>query len=229
MMSSFEHRTPPPAPAEFTGFSADALGSKGAAKENALFPEFNAAVGESAPVEVAVDEPSAEDYESLAAALQAAREEGRMAGRSEAAEALRSHEDALVSSLREWEQARSLLVEEHRGAILDFSLEVAEKIVGEALDADPMRWTKIIRDGLAQVLGKERILLRCHPALHAKLSPRVEALHAGVGDALSLEMVEDGTLPDGGCVLEAGVAELDLGIHSQIQSLRQSLQVRADR
>lgn len=218
-MSSFEQRDEPSQPAEFVNFVARALEAEASAAVGFAFPQFG---DSSEPVQdsaVPADETAAE----LAAALHAAREEGRQAGLAEAAASLRSHEEGLIGALRDWQKLRCELVEEHRHAVLEFALDIAARILGETLDGDPQRWTPIIRDGVAHLLSKERIRLRCHPEVHARLAARGEELAAALPDVGGIEFCDDPSLPEGSCVLEAGVAELDLGIHNQIESLRRSL------
>jgi type III secretion protein L len=59
--------------------------------------------------------------------------------------------------------------------------------------------------------------------LHKFLVERLSTLRPMLDDVKELELVEDATLTESGCIVESQFGDLDLGIDSQIGAIRAAL------
>src|SRR5438034_10751886 len=68
-----------------------------------------------------------------------------------------------------------------------------------------------------RAVDRERIALRVPPPLMAFLRGSLAALRASLQDVKDLELVEDPSLPAGGCVIESRFGEVDIGVETQLE------------
>ncbi|MBM4267808.1 MAG: hypothetical protein FJ144_14555 [Deltaproteobacteria bacterium] len=175
------------------------------------------------PAPAGVDtSPSAEEL-AHAADVQAARAEGVASGRAEAEAELQQLVHGLGEAIRELVRFRRSLLERYHGELLDLALEVARKVVDRQLEQHPEHWMSIIRDGVQRALDRDSIRMRVAPHLHAYLREHLGELRAELDGVKELELLEDPTLPANGCIVETSYGDLDLGIDSQITTIRTAL------
>lgn len=186
------------------------------------FPEFDEAL---APV---ASSPS-EEEERLAqqraheAELQAAYERGAHDGRSEARSELSEIAAGLARAIEEVERFRSHLAERYEQELLALAVQVAGKILRTELEADPEWWLPLIRDAVHRAVDRERIRIRAGAGLHAFLAPQLAKLRASLEEVRELELLEDPSLSDTGCVIETSYGDLDASIESQLEAVRMAL------
>ena len=107
-----------------------------------------------------------------------------------------------------------------QGVELDFARARRE------LAGRPELWLGMIRAAVPRVVDRERIVLRVPPPLMAFLRGSLASLRASLADVKDLELVEDASLPTGGCVIESRSGELDIGVETQLERCERAL-VRA--
>src|SRR5882724_9507526 len=101
--------------------------------------------------------------------------------------------------------------------LLELALGVARKVVQQELAERPEIWLGMIRAAVKRAVDRERITLRVPPPLMAFLRGSLAALRALLQDVKDLELVEDPSLPAGGCVIESRFGEVDIGVETQLQ------------
>src|SRR5216117_334649 len=111
--------------------------------------------------------------------------------------------------------------------LLELALGVARKVVQQELAERPEIWLGMIRAAVKRAVDRERITLRVPPPLMAFLRGSLAALRASLEDVKDLELVEDPSLPAGGCVIESRSGEVDIGIETQLDDL--ALRRRSER
>ena len=101
--------------------------------------------------------------------------------------------------------------------LLELALGVARKVVQQELAGRPELWLGMIRAAVPRVVDRERIVLRVPPPLMAFLRGSLASLRASLADVKDLELVEDPSLPAGGCVIESRFGEVDIGVETQLE------------
>src|SRR5881296_2249186 len=110
--------------------------------------------------------------------------------------------------------------------LLELALGVARKVVQQELAERPEIWLGMIRAAVKRAVDRERIVLRVPPPLMAFLRGSLAELRASLEDVKDLELVEDPSLPAGGCVIESRFGEVDIGVETQLERCERAL-VRA--
>ena len=160
--------------------------------------------------------PSAEEIERAFGA-------GVERGRAEARAELETIGASFTDSLRELAEFRVRLKERYERELLELALGVARKVVQQELAERPEIWLGMIRAAVKRAVDRERIALRVPPPLMAFLRGSLAALRASLEDVKDLELVEDPSLPAGGCVIESRFGEVDIGVETQLERCERAL------
>jgi len=164
--------------------------------------------------------PSAEEIERAFGA-------GVERGRTEARAELEATGAAFADSLHELVEFRARLKERYERELLELALGVARRVVEQELAERPELWLGMIRAAVPRAVDRERIVLRVPPPLMAFLRGSLASLRASLADVKDLELVEDPSLPAGGCVIESRFGEVDIGVETQLDDL--ALRRRSER
>lgn len=159
---------------------------------------------------------------------QEAYTQGLTQGREEGREAVRSE---LLSALAALGQAKARLaaLEEHLIAcftpqLVRLALEVAEKIVGKAVEEDPQLVATVLQRALAEVPHATQVRLWLHPAdyrLLMELSP--ELLQDPTQGRRQVTVCTSEEIGRGGCRVETELGAVDATIPVQFQEIRRQL------
>jgi len=136
-----------------------------------------------------------------------AREKGHADGTARAA--------AIVA---EAELERARRIREAEPAICALALEIAQALVGRAVREDPGIARDLCREAVERAAGARRITVRVAPADRAAL----EGLAWPAG--APVEVVADGTIAAGGCLVETDLGAVDARIETRTESLRTALE-----
>ncbi len=150
-------------------------------------------------------------------------------GRAEARAELETIGASFTDSLRELAEFRVRLKERYERELLELALGVARKVVQQELAERPEIWLGMIRAAVKRAVDRERIALRVPPPLMAFLRGSLAALRASLEDVKDLELVEDPSLPAGGCIIESRFGEVDIGVETQLERLREREETREER
>ena len=156
-------------------------------------------------------------------AAEAAYADGVAAGRAAAASDLLGEGEAFVHALDELNRFRAGLLERYQGELLSLALGIARKVVQRELAEHPEHWLGMIREAVRHALDREKIRIRVGPVLHHFLVERLPTLRPMLEEVKELELVEDATLSESGCIVESQFGDLDLGVDSQIGAIRAAL------
>ena len=170
-----------------------------------------------APPAAAAAEPAPAPAPGPSAEIERAFGAGVERGRAEARAALETIGASFTDSLRELAEFRVRLKERYERELLELALGVARKVVQQELAERPEIWLGMIRAAVKRAVDRERIALRVPPPLMAFLRGSLAALRASLQDVKDLELVEDPSLPAGGCVIESRFGEVDIGVETQLQ------------
>jgi len=157
----------------------------------------------------------------------AGREEGIAAGREETISKLReegaSALAALEEVLRELESRRTDLLRTAGEDMLRFAIAVAEKIVLHEIGRQPARLNALVLKGVRLVGAKSDITVEMSSEdlkIVGELSPELKAL---AGAEATIALVPNAHMPRGGCRVRGAGVEADVGIHTQLERIREAL------
>lgn len=169
------------------------------------------------------EQARASALEALAAEIAAAEQRGREAGIASVYEEFGDAAQGFSAALAELVQSRKSMREHYEGALLAVAVQVAEKIVGSALEVDPSRWLGMIAQGVGRTLDKDLVKIRLGHALHHFVAARRDELAASIDDVREFDLIDDPSLEPTDCVIETQYGDLDLGLGSQLETLAASL------
>ncbi len=156
-----------------------------------------------------------EARDEAARILEAAREEARAMQeqlRAElAAEAREAARAELAAGYAELGRARREALEGVEAAIGELAVAVAERIVFEALEAEPERVRTLVREATDRVRRATRVRVRVSPLDAAQLLE------------LDAEVVEDDSITRGGCVVETELGDVDARLEVRLEALARAL------
>jgi flagellar assembly protein FliH len=182
-----------------------------------VFPDFGASAsgrgGAASAASAAADEH----------ARQRTYDEGYAAGRAAAEEEMRTPASALVAAVDEVARFRAGLLDRYQTELLELALGIARKVVQRELAERPEHWLGMIREAVRHALDRERVRIRVGSVLHRFLVERLPELRALLEGVQELDLVEDVTLAEHGCVIESQYGDLDLGVDSQLGAIRAAL------
>ncbi|TMA57346.1 MAG: hypothetical protein E6J75_07865 [Deltaproteobacteria bacterium] len=131
--------------------------------------------------------------------------------------------ESLVKSLEELSVFRGQVRERYERELLELALGVARKVVQQELAERPEIWLGLIRGAVRRVVDRERITVRVPPRLLAFLRDALPELRASLDSVKELELVEDPSLPTGGCIIESRFGEVNLGVEAQLETIERTL------
>lgn len=172
--------------------------------------------GESVPL------PTAEEIERI---HQQAHEEGFAAGYAEGRAEIARHIAELTSLMESIHSAVSTLDEQVAKDLVDLSLEVAKKMVRQALAVKPVLIVEIVRDAInALPSASHHPQLVLHPADAELIRQHLEADLAH----FNIRIKEDGWMARGGCKIETSQGELDATMRTRWQSIVAAIGASSD-
>jgi flagellar assembly protein FliH len=190
------------------------------APPSASEPGFRPLGDPAAPAADAVPEAARpEATEEAQRAFQAGYELGREETRSQ----VESIAESLVKSLEELAAFRGRLRERYERELLELALGVARKVVQQELAERPEIWLAMIRSAVRRAVDRERITIRIPAPLAAFVREKLPELRATLDDVKELDLVEDPSLPEGGCVIESRFGEVDVGVETQLEATERAL------
>ena len=138
--------------------------------------------------------------------------EGRLAGRADAAK-----------QLFDLAQLRSQMLRDTEQVALRAVLLVAAELVGSTLQADPSRIAAMLAPHLQRLRRAAALTLRLHPEDAHWLERHRAQLIERAGFEVPIELVPDAALARGGCVIASNVGELDARIETRLAELARAL------
>jgi flagellar assembly protein FliH len=145
--------------------------------------------------------PTASEIEQI---HQQAQDEGRRAGYAEGRELARQEAERLAGLLKQLEGALTEFDQQVGEELLALAVEIARRVVGQAITVDPEAVLETVRGALAE-LPHQHAAVHLHPEDAALVRSYLgeQLTHAGH------RIYEDPALARGGCLVEAGGSQVD--------------------
>lgn len=179
-----------------------------------------------------------ETRQEIAAMLQQAdidaqniKEEAKRTGYQEGiADAKQEFQQVLQTEKREFQRsvetlarARDEIHEQIEESVLDLSLYIAEKIIGESLREDESRFLHIVKDTIGQVKDQEDIILRLNRKEYDRFFKDESDDLARLLRDSGVQIKQDMGVESGEFVVESEFGTLRSGIQTQLERMRTAL------
>lgn len=158
--------------------------------------------------------------QELAETLRAGgREQGYQEGVARAQAEVQNQLIEALSALTAAQQERHRLAQQHEGALADLALQIARKVIGASLDADPALVAKIVADTIRDLEPTTSLEVRVNHGDLATVEASRRELERLVQGNGRVEIIGDDTVDGGGVVLVSPVGEVDARITTKLMVL----------
>lgn len=156
-----------------------------------------------------------------------AREQGYKAGhqdgRQEAWEEVRNQVEEARSLLQFAFQEKGRIIAEAEPFLVELSIEIARKIIGQELQTSPERVLDIVKSTLKRSRVHGEITVCVHQRHFPFIQEHREQLLAILDGQAELQIYPDHTVDEGGCVIRTPLGSVDARIDTQLTEIRQAL------
>jgi flagellar assembly protein FliH len=156
-----------------------------------------------------------------------ARERGRADGAEEVrAQAERRHRaraEMISSFVEQMKKREAELLESLSPQLAEFAIELAEKIVNKKLEHDSQMATRQAERAIAKILERDKLLIRVNPSDEGAMKEHKAALIELFDGIDKIEVIADGNVERGGCVVETDLLKVDAQPHTQLEAARNVL------
>jgi flagellar assembly protein FliH len=167
--------------------------------------------------------PSAESLEARAEAAvrdeaEVAREEGYTAGLAEGRAEVEAPKAALAAAAAALAAEREAVAVATEGAAAELALQLAEKVIGAALEVRPELVVEVARGALRRLAEPIESVLLVNPDDLAAVSEALEELSGELGAPLKARA--ERRVSAGGCVVRSQAGEIDARVGDQLERAR---------
>ncbi|GEM_PF-5577266 len=119
-------------------------------------------------------------------------------------------------------QRREMLVE-LQPQVARIAVEVARRVVRRELRTDPGMISRTVQSALEQVAAASQSRVRVHPLDAQVLQAAIRELLPASDEAASVEIIPDGSVERGGCVIEGDRGIVDARLETQFEEMQARL------
>jgi flagellar assembly protein FliH len=159
------------------------------------------------------------------AAYQRGLNEGKAAGREQAAGEVQPVLDRLAHTLADLSSLRSRIRKDAEGDLVKLSISVARRVLHRELTLDPESIEGLIRVALEKLQSRELCRVRVHP----DQEPAIRASLARFSNSQNVELIPDASMQCGTVVLETAHGTLDASIEAQLREIERGFADRLGR
>ena len=159
-----------------------------------------------------------------AEARHAGLEEGFAAGRAAALEELAPAAQALGVAVSEARAREVDAAERIERDAVGLAMQIAEKVVAGALDAEPERVLDVIRGALRSIVEREQVVVQVHPDDLDLVRASAVELAGSLGGIEHLEVQGERRVERGGALLRTNVGEVDARIQTKLDRARAAVE-----
>ncbi len=158
-----------------------------------------------------------------AEAERAGFEEGLARGTEEARAQAEQALEAVHAAEREVAGMRDSYLGHAEAAAVELALQIAQKVLGAAIAADPKAVLGIVSGALLRTTDRDHLVLEVNPADFELVRDAAAELAARMGGINRMEVVSERRVDRGGCVVRTEEGEIDARISAQMERVRQLL------
>lgn len=165
------------------------------------------------------------------AAFESSRKEGYEHGYAQGTDAaLEQLQQSWQSKIAEAEEAlkgayamREQIIQEAEPFLVELSVAIAEKIIGQQLASAPEMSVELIRKSLSRRREQGIITLCVAPSQLAFVQAAREELHTAIDSQAELHILPDSSVKDHGCVIRSAYGSIDARIDTQLSEIKREL------
>lgn len=164
-----------------------------------------------------------------------ARDQGYQEGIARAQAEVQSQLLEVMGALTSAQQERHRLATQHEGALADLALQIARKVIGAHLEADPTLVARIVQTAISELEPSTALEVRVNPHDLANVEAARREIERLVSGGGRIDIIADDHVDSGGVVLVSPVGEVDARIETKLSVLetaftaqRRALVERAD-
>jgi flagellar assembly protein FliH len=146
--------------------------------------------------------------------------EGREEGLAEARELARPALEALGEAIAGLEALRAQVVEQLECDAVAMAFDLAEQILGAALEVAPQRVLDVIRGALRRLGERRHVTVVVNPDDHALVGELIDELRDEAGGIEHIVVIADRRVERGGVIVRTEEGEIDAQIRTQIARAR---------
>jgi flagellar assembly protein FliH len=174
-----------------------------------------------AVVEAARREADAIREQARAEGFAAGHADGMAAARAEAQAQVTPAVQALAAAADQFATERAALADQVEGRAVELAIELAEKVVAGAIDAQPERVLDVVRGGLRCFVERERVQVLVHPDDLGLVRDAMEDVTAELGGIEHVDVQEERRLPRGGAIVRTPAAQVDASLRTKLERARE--------
>lgn len=153
----------------------------------------------------------------------AGKEAGLEAGRLQIAKLKEQESGFLKTVIGRFDQFEAAFAEEAERALLELSMEIAEKVVNNYVDRNDTFIVEIIRAALKSFEDERKVIARISAFDYDRFLAQDGQLPEQAPARERLNIVRDEAMKQGDCIVECDNRIIDAGIDSQLAVLRKAL------
>ena len=159
--------------------------------------------------------------QARAEGLALGRAEGAAAAREEALAQLAPAVQALSAAAEALVHERAQLADRTEERAVELALELADKVVAGAIEAQPARVLDVVRGALRCLIERERLQVLVHPDDLALVRESMAGLASELGGIEHVEVQEERRVGRGGAVVRTADAQVDASLKTKLERARE--------
>jgi len=172
-------------------------------------------------------EDSASAEERAAARLAEAEHAGHREGLERGIAEARVRVEQALAAVAEAERALAEMYDryaaEAEAAAVDLAFQIAEKVIGATIAADPEAVLSVVSGALLRTTDRDHLVLEVNPGDFELVRESASELAARLGGINRMEVVSERRVEPGGCVVRTEAGDIDARVTSQLERVRQLL------
>jgi flagellar assembly protein FliH len=174
-----------------------------------------------AVVEAARSEADAIREQARAEGFAMGHAEGAAAALAEAQAQLAPAVQALAAATEALAAERGALADQVEGRAVELAVELAEKVVAGAIDAQPERVLDVVRGALRCFMERERVQVLVNPDDLGLVRGAIDELAAELGGIEHVEVQEERRIGRGSAIVRTPSAQVDAGLRTKLDRARE--------
>lgn len=147
-------------------------------------------------------------------------EEGRSLGKAEYDEINQEAMDLRDKFVKDY----NMLYETSEKYMLDLSIEIAKKVLGELFEIDEKAFVGLVSKILQEVRGQKKIVLKVSGHDFPKVSQNRDYLLSKLAGVNDIDILEDAYLEKGSCIVDTENGVINGSVRNQMEIIESSLQ-----
>jgi flagellar assembly protein FliH len=174
-----------------------------------------------AVVEAARSEADQIREQARAEGFAAGLAEGAAAAHAEAQAQLAPAVQALHTAVQALEAERAGMADRVEEGAVELALELAGKVVGGAIEAQPERVLDVVRGALRCFMERERVHILVHPDDLGLVRESMDAVAGELGGIEHVEVQEERRIGRGGAIVRTATAQVDASLQTKLDRARE--------